>query len=127
MSRQLIALVSFLLLQTVFASNVNRNWGAITVKNSGGYHAKFTIDYYQNGVAKSLDSGSYQVGQARSLSIPPDATYVLVRGFADVFVNNWSVIFNDAIGIPLIKCYEVSGTTLGTININKLISLVSSL
>jgi hypothetical protein len=114
MSRKLIALVSLFLLQTVFASTVNRNWGAITVKNNGGYHAKFTIDYYQGGVQKSIDSGSYQVGQARSLSIPPDATYVLVRGFADVFVNNWSVIFNDAIGIPLIKCYEVSGTTLGT-------------
>ncbi len=80
----------------------------------GAFKAKFTIDYYQNGVAKQLDSGGYPVGQARSLSIPPDATFVLIRAFADVFVNNWSVIFNDAIGVPLIKCYEISGTTLNT-------------
>ena len=80
----------------------------------GGFKAKFTIDYYQNGVAKQLDSGGYPVGQARSLSIPPDATFVLIRAFADVFANNWSVVFNDAIGVPLIKCYEISGTTLNT-------------
>ena len=59
MSRQLIALVSILLLQTVFASNANRNWGAITVKNNGGYVSKFTIDYFQNGQAKQEDSGTY--------------------------------------------------------------------
>ncbi len=36
MSKQLITLVSIFLLQTtVFASTVNRNWGAITVKNNG--------------------------------------------------------------------------------------------
>ena len=32
----IFVLVSFLLLQTTaFASTVNRNWGAITVKNNG--------------------------------------------------------------------------------------------
>ena len=35
MSKQLIALVSILLLQTVFASTLQRNWGAITIKNNG--------------------------------------------------------------------------------------------
>ena len=60
MTRQLIALVSFLLLQTVFAATAtNRNWGAITIKNNGAYVAKFTIDYYQNGVAKQEDSGRF--------------------------------------------------------------------
>ena len=59
MSRQLIALVSFLLLQTVFAATAtNRNWGAITIKNNGAYVAKFTIDYFQNGQQKQESSGS---------------------------------------------------------------------
>jgi hypothetical protein len=62
----------------------------------------------------TISSSSAIVGQVRSLSIPPDATWVLVRAYVDVFINNWSVIFNDAINIPLIKCYRIGGTTLNT-------------
>jgi hypothetical protein len=59
MSRQLIALISVLILQTVFASKESKSWGAITIKNDGAYAARFTVDYYINGAPKTEDTGKY--------------------------------------------------------------------
>jgi len=105
----LAACIAICLLST-FANGQNL-WGAITMKNAGGYVGKFTITYKIDGAYQTVDSGKYPVGQVRSLPIPPEATNVLVQGYLDVFINSWSVVFADSIGTPQFKCYKIGGTT----------------
>ncbi|TIL59663.1 MAG: hypothetical protein E5Y79_13055 [Mesorhizobium sp.] len=92
----------------VFATPV---LGAITVKNMGGFFARVSVQYLQNGEPKTEKTGSFSLFFARTLQLPADANQILLMIEIQTGINQWSVVATKQYGRPVIKSFELSGTT----------------
>ena len=86
--------------------------GSITVKNSGGFVATFSVQYQQSGNKKTAESGDFTYGVTKNVQLPSNATDILVTIKIAVFIKTWSVIGTYKYDSPVTKLFEVSGTTL---------------
>ena len=46
----------------------------VSVNNTGGYVARFSVTYKEKGVEITKDSGDFTAGVKKSIEIPGDAT-----------------------------------------------------
>lgn len=88
--------------------------GVISISNSGGYVAKFTLSYSLDGKRYSKESDNFTSGITKSMEIPAGATNVVVTALAAWFIASWNEIFSKKFDGPVVKKYRVSGTTLNT-------------
>ncbi|MTK09157.1 MAG: hypothetical protein F8N38_19000 [Hungatella sp.] len=88
--------------------------GSITVRNTGGYVAKFKITFTLNGQRIEKESGDFTAGVNKQLDIPAGSTDIQVEAMAAWFIGSWSSIFTVGFNAPVRKSYEVYGTTLNT-------------
>lgn len=88
--------------------------GSITVRNNGGYVAKFKVAFTLNGQRIEKESENFTLGVNKQLDIPADAVDIQVEALAAWFVGAWSSIFTVGFDAPVRKTFEVSGTTLKT-------------
>ena len=88
--------------------------GVISISNSGGYVAKFTLSYSLDGKRYSKESDNFTSGITKSMEIPAGATNVVVTAMAAWFIASWNEIFSKKFDGPVVKKYRVSGTTLNT-------------
>lgn len=88
--------------------------GSITVRNTGGYVAKFKVTFTLNGQRIEKDSGNFTAGVNKQLDIPSGSTDIQVEALAAWFIGSWSSIFTVGFDAPVRKSYEVYGTTLNT-------------
>lgn len=88
--------------------------GSITVRNTGGYVAKFKVTFTLNGQRIVKESGNFTAGVNKQLDIPAGSTDIQVEALAEWFISSWSTIFTVGFDAPVRKNYEVYGTTLNT-------------
>lgn len=65
-----------------------------TIRHQGGYVAKFSIGYMQNGRFVQEDTGRLTVGQSREFHIPSDATdFVVGADYYEIFggLHSWFI------------------------------------
>lgn len=91
--------------------------GHVSVVNTGGYEARFTVTYKQNGESISKDSGHFSLLKWKTEVIPKDATDIRVKieensGVVWKGDDGWVEIDNYELSTPRAACYELSGTTL---------------
>lgn len=86
--------------------------GSITVRNEGGYVARFSLTYVLGGINFSTDSGNFTYGQSKSLPIPAGATDIHLKVEVAIFIGVWSTIFTQNFAAPVTKCYKIWGITL---------------
>ncbi len=85
--------------------------GSITVRNAGGYVARFSITYTLGGHRFTKDSGNFTVGVNKSVSIPSGSTDISLK-VEEMWGFGWSTIFTKEYSKPVTECFEVYGTTL---------------
>lgn len=88
--------------------------GNITIRNTGGYVAKFVVSYLLQGHRVDKGSGNFTAGVNKTIDIPAEATDIKVKAYAAVFFGTWSTIFTTGFPTPVTKAYEVYGTTMNT-------------
>lgn len=88
--------------------------GSITVRNTGGYIAKFKVTFTLNGQRIVKESGSFTAGVNKQVEIPAGSTDIQVEALAEWFISSWTTIFTVGFDTPVRKNYEVYGTTLNT-------------
>ena len=93
---------------------VEEKAGKITIKNEGGYVAKYTVTYTYNGEQVTKESGSFTAGFSRSIDIPAGAYDISLHAYDAWFFNSWNVIFSKHFNEPETRKYKVTGTTLNT-------------
>ena len=93
--------------------------GFVRLKHSGGYVAKFTVDWNEKDekgkpVHKEWSSGNQTAGWTQTLDLPGDASGVRIRGWAKTGLvwSPWGEILNVTENGPSNKCYRARGTTL---------------
>lgn len=88
------------------------NPGTVTVKNDGGYIARFSVEYSINGKQSTEKTGDFPLGTKKSLGIPSAATDIILT-VEEYTGFSWNTIFTLGFGAPVIKCYKIWGTTFG--------------
>ena len=86
--------------------------GFITIRNSGGYVAKFTVEYTEGGHRVTKDSGKFTVGTNESVPIPEGATDIFLKVEEYVFFGSTSTVFTERFSGPVKKYYKIWGTTI---------------
>lgn len=86
--------------------------GSITVRNTGGYVAKFSITYDFQGKEVTEDSGNFTAGVNKTLEIPSGATNIYLKVEEYWFIKSTTTIFTQRFPEPVTKCYKIWGTTL---------------
>jgi thiol-activated cytolysin len=93
--------------------------GFVRLKHSGGYVAKFYVNWEEgdangNFKARSWESGQQTAGYSHQVNLPGDARNVTLRAEAATGLvwNPWGEIFSVAIAGPDNKTYRATGTTL---------------
>ncbi|RXK80015.1 hypothetical protein EST62_12980 [Chlorobaculum sp. 24CR] len=86
--------------------------GSILVKNTGWFVAHFSVQYMQQEKELTVNSGNITAGLSKALYIPPDATNIFVKIQEEYFIASWSTVGVFNFDQPVVKCYEVYGTTL---------------
>ncbi len=90
--------------------------GAILVKNSGAFVARFSVEYEQSGRSISTAASNFPALAAKNIVIPPEAANISVKievmTLPEPF-ETWSTVAIYKFDNPAEKCYELSGTTLG--------------
>lgn len=108
-----VILALCLVLAIAEANPLFRNdWTIIKVKNSGGYVARFEVRYKVNDQYVSESTGTYALGQARSILVPPEAVSIAIKCENNIFINSWSTVFSYNLATAQTTCFEISGTTL---------------
>lgn len=97
--------------EAVLAHYDGTTTGSITVRNSGGYVARFSVSYKLNGHEFTKDSGNFTVGVNKSIMIPQGATDIFLK-VEEMWGFGWSTIFTKSYPGPVTKCFKVYGTTL---------------
>ncbi|CAF0772927.1 unnamed protein product [Brachionus calyciflorus] len=111
------ALISLgVIFSLIFLANTSplskTDWTIIKVRNNGGYVARFEIRYRLNQEYFQESTGTFAVGQSRSILIPPEARSIVVKCENNIFISSWSTIFSYNMEIAKETCFEVAGTTL---------------
>lgn len=102
-----LLIVLFALTATAWA-----NSGSITVYNSGGYVAVFSVTYTLNDERKTDSSSNYSLGVSKTVEIPDGATDVYVICEEYWFPGQKTTIFTKNYDGPVQKCFKIWGTTL---------------
>ncbi|RNA01119.1 mitochondrial coenzyme A transporter SLC25A42 [Brachionus plicatilis] len=98
----------------ILATPLFRNdWTIIKVRNRGGYVARFEVMYKLGDEFKKEETGTFPIGQAKSVLIPPEAISIVIRCENNIFISSWSTIFSYNMAVAKTTCFEISGTTLG--------------
>lgn len=84
----------------------------ISMKNCGGYVARFSVSFNYQGAHLKKDSGEFTAGIKKSIEIPAGATNIVIKAEEAWFIASWSTIFHQQHPVPVTKCYELTGTTL---------------
>lgn len=82
------------------------------MKNTGGFVARFYVDYTSGGRRIHQASGNFTAGTSKAIYIPPDATDIYVVIQEEYFIASWSTVATFNFNDPIVNCYEVYGTTL---------------
>ncbi|MCP4270957.1 MAG: hypothetical protein GY781_03190, partial [Gammaproteobacteria bacterium] len=91
--------------------------GYVKIDHSGGYFAKYTLSYEQNGESKSFVDDNVGAGISKQREIPANATYIKVKAEAYtgiVWDPRNTILEKDFLANPGDICYTVKGTTLNT-------------
>jgi thiol-activated cytolysin len=94
--------------------------GFVRLRNSGGYVARFNVEWTQKGVdgltdqTQSWSSGDTTAGWQSTRDLPGDATKVRVKAevATGLFWQPWNEALNTTLNGPDNKCYRITGTTL---------------
>jgi len=86
--------------------------GSITVRNEGGYVAKFSITYAFQGKEVTKTSDNFTLGVNKTLEIPEGATNIYLKVEEYWFIGQTTTIFTKTFPTPVTKCYKIWGTTL---------------
>lgn len=86
--------------------------GSITIRNTGGYVAKFSITYDYQGKEVTKSSGKFSAGVNKTLEIPEGATNIYLKVEEYWFISSTTTIFTKKFPAPVTKCYKIWGTTL---------------
>ncbi len=86
--------------------------GAITVKNSGGFSARFSVVYQQGGATNTEDSGDFPVLVAKTINLPADAVEIILTVKIATFVAVWSDVAIYRYDKPVTKSFELTGLTM---------------
>jgi len=86
--------------------------GYIQVKNTGGFIARFDVQYMSEGREITVGSGKFTAGTSSSIVIPHDATNISLKIKVKVFIGSWSTVITKIFEQPIKMCFEVYGTTL---------------
>ncbi len=86
--------------------------GSITIENSGVYVATFSVEYNQSGTTQTINSGDFQIANTKNIQLPADATNIIVRVKIATFIKTWSDVATYNFEAPVVKSYELTGTTL---------------
>ncbi len=86
--------------------------GSIHVKNTGGFVARFSVQYNSNGKEITTESDNFTNGTAKAIFIPHEATNIFVKIQEEYFIASWSTVKAFNFDAPVVKSYEVYGTTL---------------
>lgn len=86
--------------------------GSLSVYNSGGYVATFSVSYNLNGQSQSEDSGDFTLGVTKSVNIPDGASNVYLKVEEYWFPGQKTTIFTKSFDGPVQQCFKIWGTTL---------------
>ena len=86
--------------------------GSISVKNEGGYVARFYLTYTDEGERVTQKSGDFTSGFTRSITIPAGASEISLEVEEAWFINQWKTIFTKSFSQAVIGSYKIWGTTL---------------
>jgi hypothetical protein len=82
----------------------------VTIRNSGAYNTEFWVKYVWLGEQMRKESGSFPVGQSKTIQVPCDAVDIEIKAKA----VGGEYIFTKTFPNAIDRCYRVKGTTLMT-------------
>jgi pathogenesis-related protein 1 len=83
----------------------------VTVRNEGGYVARFSLTYTLNGMPTTVTADAVLTGTQQTRAIPAGASTIVLT--VEEFTGfNWTIVFTQRFGTPVTVCYTVAGTTL---------------
>jgi len=85
--------------------------GSITVRNEGGYVAKFSISYVFQGKELTKESDKFTAGVNKTLEIPEGASKIYLKTEEYWFIGQTTTIFTQKLDTPATKSYKIWGTT----------------
>ncbi|MFN3244979.1 MAG: hypothetical protein ACE37K_25985 [Planctomycetota bacterium] len=86
--------------------------GFITVRNGGGYVAKFKVRYTLAGKKVTKETNNFTLGKNKTLPIPDGASNIFLEVEEYVFFGSTSTIFTEQFDEPPQNYYKIWGTTL---------------
>jgi hypothetical protein len=85
--------------------------GNISVKNDGGYVAKFSVSFELNGAVQTKESGSITLGRTLNVDIPVGAKNIRLKvEYFTGWLDESKVIFEKTFTKPEVKCFKIWGT-----------------
>lgn len=85
--------------------------GNISVKNEGGYVAKFSVSFELNGARQTKESGSITLGRTLNIDVPVGAANIRLKvEYFTGWLDESKVIFEKTFTKPEVKCFKVWGT-----------------
>ena len=86
--------------------------GSILVTNAGGFVARFSLEWQQNGHSTKQESGNFKNPGGKSIVIPSDATQILLT--IDIMTlpwpETWRTVLTPRFDKPVMKSFKLSGT-----------------
>ena len=84
----------------------------VCVKNSGGFVARFEVDYDRNDIRLHTHSGNFTAGTQKCIGVPEDASNMMVSIQEEYFIASWSTVCQKSFDTPVNIDATVKGTTL---------------
>jgi hypothetical protein len=85
--------------------------GRISIRNKGGYVARFTVKYEVGEKTKTVESGSLWALQKKSVELPWNARKISAKVEVATFIDTWTEKTTLKFDEPVTRSYELSGTT----------------
>jgi hypothetical protein len=87
--------------------------GNISVKNDGGYVARFSVSFELNGAMQTKESGSITLGRTLNIDVPIGAKNIKLKvEYYTGWLDNTGIIFEKTFTKPEVKCFKVWGTVI---------------
>lgn len=89
--------------------------GTVTVRNSGGYIARFSMDWSELGTPVHKATGNFPAGSAKEIDIPATASNIRLKIEIMTFprpFETWKTVSTPQFDAPVTRSYTLSGTTL---------------
>lgn len=88
--------------------------GSVLVRNNGAFIARFAVRWQHSGQPSTSASGNIPALGAKSIDIPAGVRDVTITIDVMTFpepIETWKTVRTYDIGVPVKKCYEISGVT----------------